>query len=214
MSPAAVTIGAVTLSRSQLRRTPSCATHHGDPQHHDRRQEAADHRDHDEVGDRDGVLEPEADRDGLGQDREHERHRQRHRDRRREVLADDACRAGADIRNVPVWIAVPRRLPSAPNTLPRMPMAAGTRTSRPGRASRVPVIAPRVSPASRSPPELSRSAYEARSDPDGVRAQQRAEAREDGSPRLQHGYSEARSFPRLLHRPIGPTEKVTRLSRC
>ena len=26
MSPAAVTIGAVTLSRSQLRRTPSCAT--------------------------------------------------------------------------------------------------------------------------------------------------------------------------------------------
>ena len=64
----------------------------------------------------------------------------------------------ADIRKVPVWTAVPRRLPSAPNTLPRMPIAAGTRTSRPGRAARVPVIEPSVSPAIRSPPELSSSA--------------------------------------------------------
>ena len=55
--------------------------------------------------------------------------------------------------NVPVWMAVPRRLPRAPNTLPRMPMAAGTRSSRPGRALRVLVMAPRVSPARRSPPE-------------------------------------------------------------
>src|SRR5438552_17434 len=55
--------------------------------------------------------------------------------------------------NVPVWMAVPRRLPRAPKTLPRMPMAAGTRTSRPGSSLRVWVMAPRVSPASRSPPE-------------------------------------------------------------
>ena len=42
-----------------------------------------------------------------------------------------------DRLNVPVWIDVPRRLPSAPKMLPRMPMAAGTSTSRPGSASRV-----------------------------------------------------------------------------
>jgi hypothetical protein len=60
--------------------------------------------------------------------------------------------------NVPVWMAVLRRLPSAPNTLPRMPIAAGTSTRRPGRALRVPVMEPSVSPARRSPPELIRSA--------------------------------------------------------
>jgi len=61
-------------------------------------------------------------------------------------------------RKVPVWSAVPRRLPIAPKMFPRMPMAAGTSTRRPGRDSSVPVIEPRVSPARRSPPELSRSA--------------------------------------------------------
>ena len=63
-----------------------------------------------------------------------------------------------DTRNVPAWIAVPRRLPSAPKTLPRMPMAAGTSTRRPGSASRVPVMAPSVRPARRSPPDERRSA--------------------------------------------------------
>src|SRR5205823_13033657 len=60
--------------------------------------------------------------------------------------------------NVPVWMAVPSRLPSAPKMLPRMPMAAGMSTSRPGRASSVWVMAPSVSPANRSPPEETRSA--------------------------------------------------------
>ncbi len=63
-----------------------------------------------------------------------------------------------DSWKVPVWIAVLSRLPIAPNTFPRMPIAAGTSTSRPGSASRVPVIEPRVNPARRSPPELIRSA--------------------------------------------------------
>src|SRR4051812_26651535 len=43
--------------------------------------------------------------------------------------------------------------------LPRMPIAAGTNTRRPGSCSRVWVMAPSVSPASRSPPdETSRAA--------------------------------------------------------
>ena len=66
-----------------------------------------------------------------------------------------------DRRNVPVWMEVPRRLPSAPKMLPRMPMAAGTSTSRPGSASSVWVMAPRVTPASRSPPEETSSAASA-----------------------------------------------------
>ena len=37
-----------------------------------------------------------------------------------------------DIRNVPAWIEVARRLPSAPKMLPRIPIAAGTNTRRPG----------------------------------------------------------------------------------
>ena len=63
-----------------------------------------------------------------------------------------------DTRNVPVWIAVLNRLPRPPKMLPRMPIAAGTRTSRPGSDSSVPVMAPSVSPARRSPPDESRSA--------------------------------------------------------
>jgi hypothetical protein len=37
-----------------------------------------------------------------------------------------------ETRNVPACRAVLRRLPSAPKTLPRRPMAAGTSSSRPG----------------------------------------------------------------------------------
>ena len=40
-----------------------------------------------------------------------------------------------DTRNVPVWISVPSRLPSAPNTLPRIPIAAGTSTNSAGKAA-------------------------------------------------------------------------------
>ncbi len=66
-----------------------------------------------------------------------------------------------DRRNVPVWIEVPRRLPRAPKMLPRMPMAAGTSTSRPGSRARVSEMAPRVTPASRSPAEETSSAARA-----------------------------------------------------
>ena len=119
MSPAAVTIGAATLSRSQLRRTRARRDRDGDRHHDDRREEPADHRDHDEVGDRDRVLEAEAHRDRLGEDREHERDRQRQRDRRRQVLADDGVGPGATCWKVPVWIAVPSRLPERPEHVAR-----------------------------------------------------------------------------------------------
>jgi hypothetical protein len=74
------------------------------------------------------------------------------------MFCPNTVSARRDTRKVPVWMAVPSRLPMAPNTLPRMPMAAGTSTSRPGRRSRVWVMAPRVSPASRSPPDDTSSA--------------------------------------------------------
>ncbi len=88
-----------------------------------------------------------------------------------------------DRLNVPVWIEVPSRLPSAPKMLPRMPMAAGTSTSRPGRASSVPVMAPRVSPARRSPPEETSSAARACRNPaasEPTAARRRATKRENG----------------------------------
>ena len=49
--------------------------------------------------------------------------------------------------NVPVWIAVARRLPSAPKMFPLSPMAAGTSTSSPGSSSSVPVMDARARPA-------------------------------------------------------------------
>ena len=61
-------------------------------------------------------------------------------------------------RNIPAWIAVERRFPSAEKTLPRRPMAAGTSTSRPGNRSKVPVIEPRTAPATRLVLELRTSA--------------------------------------------------------
>ena len=48
--------------------------------------------------------------------------------------------------------------PSAPKTLPRIPIAAGTSTSRPGSISSVLVIDPSVMPVTRSPPDEIRSA--------------------------------------------------------
>ena len=54
-----------------------------------------------------------------------------------------------DSPNVPAWMAVPSRLPSAPKMLPFTAIAAGTRRSRPGSSSRVSVIAARNSPATR-----------------------------------------------------------------
>ena len=82
-----------------------------------------------------------------------------------------------------MWIDVPSRLPSAPKMLPRMPMAAGTSTSRPGRASSVPVMAPRVSPARRSPPEETSSAASACRNPaasEPIAARRRAKKRVNG----------------------------------
>ena len=83
-------------------------------------------------------------------------------DRERAIAAMMFCPTTVSARrlilNVPAWIDVPKRLPRAPKTFPRIPMAAGTRTSRPGKSARVPVMAPRVSPARRSPPEETRRA--------------------------------------------------------
>ena len=200
MSPAAVTIGAATLSRSQSRRTE-----HGDDHDRDRPSPRST------TGTR---RSPRSRRSRRSRSCSRARRPPRSpwpgsraRARSTSDIEIDAARfwpttvsRRRDSWNVPVWIAVPRRLPSAPNTLPRMPMAAGTSTRRPGSASRVPVIEPRVSPARRSPPELMQERDEARSDPGGVRAQQRAKARNDGSPRTQHRYSEARSFPQLPDR--------------
>src|SRR4051812_24940477 len=57
-----------------------------------------------------------------------------------------------------MWMLVPSRLPSAPKMLPRMPMAAGTSTNKPGSLSSVWVILPSVSPATRSPNDDTSSA--------------------------------------------------------
>jgi hypothetical protein len=59
--------------------------------------------------------------------------------------------------NVPAWMVVDTRLPKLPKMLPRIPMAAGTSTSRPGYFSSVPVIDPRKAPAARLVVELSDS---------------------------------------------------------
>src|SRR5205085_1156158 len=69
----------------------------------------------------------------------------------------EADRAGGDTERQ----AEHGRLPSEPKMLPRMPMAAGTNTSKPGRAERVWVMAPSVSPARRSPPDETRRAASA-----------------------------------------------------
>ncbi len=58
----------------------------------------------------------------------------------------------------PAWMAVDTRLPNEPNTLPRSPMAAGTRRSRPGRRSKVPVSEPSTAPATKLVDEFSASA--------------------------------------------------------
>ena len=54
-----------------------------------------------------------------------------------------------DSRNVPAWMAVPSRLPSAPKMLPFTAMAAGTSSSKPGNFSRVSVMEARIRPATR-----------------------------------------------------------------
>ena len=157
MSPAAVTIGDVTLSRSQLRRTPSCATATVIPMTtiDDRKPpitEITTKSATEMVFSRPNATQIALARSASTNDTDSDIESETAR------FWPTSVSRRADMRNVPVCTAVPRRLPSAPNTLPRMPMAAGTRTSRPGSASRVPVIEPRVSPAIRSPPELSRSA--------------------------------------------------------
>src|SRR5829696_2924960 len=52
-------------------------------------------------------------------------------------------------RKVPAWMVVLMRLPKVPKMFPRRPMAAGTRTSRPGRRAKVAVIEPSMAPATR-----------------------------------------------------------------
>ena len=157
MSPAAVTMGDVTLSRSQLRRTLRVATPTVMPiTTIDERKppitEITTKSAIEMVFSSPNATEMALARIASTSDTDND-------------IEIDAARfwptivsRRADIRNVPVCTTVPRRLPSAPNTLPRMPIAAGTRTRRPGRDSSVPVMEPSVSPARRSPPELMSSA--------------------------------------------------------
>ncbi len=157
MSPAAVTMGDVTLSRSQFRRTPRVATptvmaittiDERKPPITEITTKSAIEM----VFSRPNATEIALARTASTNDTDND-------------IEIDAARfwpttvsRRVDMRKVPVCTAVPSRLPSAPNTLPRMPMAAGTRTRRPGRDSSVPVMEPSVSPARRSPPELMSSA--------------------------------------------------------
>ncbi len=157
MSPAAVTIGDVTLSRSQLRRTLSVATptviaittiDDRNPPITEITTKSTIEIVFSSPKATHTALARNASTNEIDSDIDNEAAR----------FCPTSVSMRRDMRNVPVCTAVPRRLPSAPNTLPRMPIAAGTSTSRPGRACRVPVMEPRVSPARRSPPELSRSA--------------------------------------------------------
>ena len=168
---------------------------HGDAHHHHRRQDAADHRDHHEVGDRDRVLQAERHADGLGQEREHQRHRQRHRHRGREVLPDERVAPARHAEGT----GVDRSAEAAPERAEHVAAHAdggGDEDEEAGKGFERAGDRAERQPGNQVTARAEQERVEARSDPGGVRAQQRAEAREDGSPRLQHGYSEARSFPR------------------
>jgi len=67
-----------------------------------------------------------------------------------------------EISNVPTCMDVPRRLPSAPNMFPLIPMAAGIRIISPGRSSSVSVMKPSVTPAIMSPSDEIRRAVKPR----------------------------------------------------
>ena len=90
-------------------------------------------------------------------------------------------------RSVPVCTAVPSLLPRAPKTVPRMPMAAGTSTSRPGSSSRVELIAPRVKPGDEAGHQPERQRDEALSDTGEIRSEECAETRREQTTG-GHGY--------------------------
>ena len=162
-------------------------------QHDDDRDDPADHRDDDEVGDRDRVLDTERDREALGDDREQERERPSTARPPTRGSGRRACRCATISRNVPVCTAVPSRLPSAPKTLPRMPTAAGTRIIRPGSSSRVPVMEPSVRPAMRPVPVEIRSATKPARTPEGPRGRARRSAHRRGAGSAALGDWEVRS---------------------
>ena len=95
---------------------------------------AAHHRDGDEVPERDRWL---AERRAVDQLREHgepQRRAERRDERDLDVLASTPSRREARPRTCRRAMLVPRRAPIAPKIVPRMPTAAGIRTSRPGSA--------------------------------------------------------------------------------
>ena len=53
----------------------------------------------------------------------------------------------SDSRNVPVWMAVPSRLPRAPKIFPGSAMAAGTNSNRPGNSANRSWLRPSTTPA-------------------------------------------------------------------
>ena len=164
-------------------------------EHDDRRQEPADHRDHDEVADRDRVLEPEADRHDLGEHGEHQRDRQRQRDRDGDVLADDRVHAPRQ----PEGAGVDRGAEAAAQCTEHVAAHAdggGNEDEESGKLFERAGDRAERQPGEEVTARADEERDEARSDADPVRAQQRAQARDGGPPRTQHwstSYSEARS---------------------
>ena len=114
MSPAAVTIGAATLSRSRLRSRAERGDGDRDHEHDDRRDDRADHRDDHEVDDRDRRRRcTNAADTALASTASTAEIDSESRIAAADVLPEQRCRPRRDTRNVPAWICVPRRLPSA-----------------------------------------------------------------------------------------------------
>ncbi len=89
-------------------------------------------------------------------------------------------------RNVPVWICVPSRLPSAPNTLPRMPIAAGTRTTQAGKQVEGVADDGEGDAGDEIATRGDQERDEARADSGDVRADERDEARADTTWKTGH----------------------------
>ena len=187
MSPAAVTIGAATLSRSPLVAHAERGDRDRDRQHDDRRDDRADRprstmKSTTEIA----FVTPNAIATALGHDREQDRERHRQRDRGGEVLADERV----DAPRQPERPGVDRGTEAAPERAEDVAPHADRRRDedrsvRAGR-SRVPVMEPSVRPVTRSPPDEIRSATNPARTPDGSARSERDEARADATREAKH----------------------------
>ena len=99
-----------------------------------------------------------------------------------------------DMRNVPAWIEVPRRLPERAEDVAPHADRGGHEHEQAGKRSSVPVMEPSVRPATRSLPDEIRSAMKPARTPDEVRsARARRSAHRRGAGRADIGYWEVRS---------------------